>query len=246
MKLIVPLALVMVVGFILAAGCTETTDKNTVNTSVNNTTASNTLVPSLNMTVNATATITSALVGSLKVSISGISYPLNLSVLVDNETVGTLNTTTPLYLTVSEGAHTVMVCAGSVCEQDTVTTEFGKYIVVDFSERIQKDVNFANPTAPPTARILEYYQSGDVLSVNVEFFNPSTKDHLMSAVIRSGYSYIDYSTSIKMVDSARGRVEENVGAGERTTKWLSLYFAYGHNYNYENLVPFPLRNDLVR
>ncbi len=59
MKLIVPYALFMAVGFILAAGCVAMTNKNTVNA----TTApgfapfSNTSDPGLNKTINATANI---------------------------------------------------------------------------------------------------------------------------------------------------------------------------------------------
>lgn len=153
-------ALFMAVGFLLAAGCVAVTNKNGVNT------VTNTSDPG----TNATDDSISMLTGSLKVSISGITDPANLPVVLDNEPVGTVNPGTPLYLMVSEGNHTVMVCANSVCEQENVTTKFGKYVTVDFSERLHRDVAIARPTA----RIFEYYRNGDALSVNVEFINPST------------------------------------------------------------------------
>jgi len=235
MKLIVPFALFLAVGFILAGGCVAMTNKNTVNvtTPAGFAPFSNTSGPGLNQTINATANSTSALKGSLRVSISGISYPANLSVVLDNETVGTVKPTTPLYLMVSEGNHTLMICVSSVCEQETVTTRFGRHVTVDFSERLQRDVEFPNPTARPTARILEYYKNGNVISVNVEFTNPSTEDLLMSVVVSCGYSYIDDRTSIKMGDSASGMLVQNVKAGQRVSEELYLNFASGHSYSYD-------------
>jgi hypothetical protein len=234
MKLIVPFALFMAIGFILAAGCVATMNKNTVNATTAASIApfSNTSDPGLNKTINATANITSKLKGSLRVSISGISYPANLSVVLDNETVGTVKPTTPLYLMISEGSHTVMVCVSSVCELENVTTRFGRYVTVDFSERLLRDVEFPNPNAQPAARILEYYKNGNAISVNVEFINPSTEDLLMSVVVSCGYSYIDDRTSIKMGDSARGMLVQNVKAGQHITEGLDLYFASGHSVSY--------------
>jgi hypothetical protein len=218
MKLFVPSALFMAVGCILAAGCVATTNKNTVNP------ISNTSDPGSNATVNSTLTLN----GSLKVSISGISDPANLSVLIDNQTVGTVNPTKPLFLMVSEGNHTVMVCMSSICEQENVTTRFGRYVTVDFSERLHRD----RAIAQPTAQILGYYKNGNAISVNVEFINPSTKDLLMSVTVSCGYSYIDDRTSIKMGDSARGRLVQNVKAGQRITESLNLNFAGGSSYSY--------------
>jgi hypothetical protein len=234
MKLIVPFALFMAVGFILAAGCVAITNKNTVNatTAPTFTPFSNTSDHGLNKTINATASITPKLKGSLRVSISGISYPANLSVFLDNETVGTVKPTIPLYLMVSEGNHTVMVCVGSVCEQESVATRFGRYVNVDFSERLQRDVEFPNPNAQPTARIVEYYKNGNAICVDVEFINPSKEDLLMSVVVSCGYSFIDARTSTKKGDSARGMLVQNVKAGQRITESLNLYFVSGHSSSY--------------
>jgi len=247
MKLIVPFALFMAVGFILAAGCVAMANKTAVNAAVNPTTPAGfapystpsdlvlneTINETITDTINATANSTSTLEGSLRVSISGITYPAILSVVLDNETVGTVNPTTPLYLMISEGDHTVMVCVSSVCEQEIVTTRFGGYATVDFSERLQRDVKFPNPTARPTAQILDYYKNGNTISVNVEFINPSKEDLLMSVGVSCGYRYIDDRTSIKMGDSAKGMLVQNVKAGQRITEDLDLHFVSGHSYSYD-------------
>lgn len=225
MKLTVPFALCIAVGFILAAGCVAETDKNTVNGTAP---LSNTSDSGINRTINATANLK----GSLMVSIAGFSYPANLSVVLDNKTVGTVNPAAPLYLMVPEGNHTVMVCVSSVCEQENVTTRFGRYVTVDFSERLHRDVVIAQPTA----RITEFFKNGDGISVNVEFINPSTEDHVMSVAVSCGYSYIDDRSSIKMGDSAMGRLVQNVKAGQRITEMLDLYFASGHSYSYSSPV----------
>jgi hypothetical protein len=167
------------------------------------------------------------------VSIRGIPYPANLSVVLDNETVGTVEPTTPLYLMVPEGNHTVMVCVRSVCEQENVTIRFGRYLTVDFTERLQRDVEFLDPFVQPTARILACYKNGNTISMDVEFINPSTKDLLMSVKVNCGYSYIDGRTSIRMGDSARGMLVQNVKAGEHITKSLDLYFAKGGSVSYD-------------
>jgi len=238
MKLILPFALFMAVGFILAAGCVAMTNKNTVNatTAASFAPFSNTSNPGVNKTINVTPNSTSTLKGSLRVSISGISYPANLSVVLDNETVGSVRPTTPLYLMVSEGNHTVIVCVGPVCEQENVMTVFGRYVTVDFSERLLKKVEFPKPDAQPTARILEYSRNGNAIFVNVEFINPSAKDLLMTVEVRCGYNYIDDRTGIKMGDSARGIIVQNVKAGQRVTTSRDLYFASGHSLSYDSPV----------
>jgi hypothetical protein len=233
MKLVVPFVLFVAAGFIMAAGCLD--QKN--NVSVNATTApvftlSNASETGLQTVINPTANISSELKGPLKVSVSGISYPENLSVVLDNKTVGIVNPTTPLYLMVSEGNHTVMVCRNSVCKQENVTTRFGNYVTVDFSKQLQTDVEFPNPTA----QILSYYKNGNVLSVNVEFFNPSTDDLQMSVVVSCRYTYIDDRTLIKVEDTATDISEQYVQAGQRTTQWSNLYFDDENILNYDKPV----------
>ena len=218
MKLIVPFALFIVVGFILAAACITIKNKNPMNSSSNATDSS----------LNVTPNITSMLKGSLIVSVTGFSYPTNLSVFLDNQTVGMVNPSNPLYLMVSEGNHTIGLCADFVCEQENVTIRFGRYVTVDFSERLHRDVVIMQPTA----RILECYTNGKALSVNIEFINPSRKDLQMSVVVSCGYSYIDARTGIKMGDSTRGTLVQNVKAGQRITNALYLNLVKGNSLSY--------------
>jgi hypothetical protein len=239
MKRIVAFALFLAVGCILAAGCIGQTNKDTVPEkcvcpACPSFTArtTNTTVPEIIVT----ADTTSPLQGSLRVSISGLLYPANLSVILDNETVGTVTPAKPLFLIVSEGNHTVIICVRSVCEQETVTTRFGRYVNVDFSERLLRDVEFPNPTAHPTARILDYYRNGDAISVEVEFINPSTKDLLMSVVVSCRYTYIDDRTLIKIEDTSTDISERYVNAGQRITEWQDLYLGGDNILNYERPV----------
>jgi len=218
MKLIGPFALFIAVGFILAAACVATTNKNAVNLSSDIT----------DLSVNATPDSTADLKGSLVVSVAGFSYPANLSVFLDNQTVGMVNPSTPLYQMVSEGNHTIGVCADFVCEQENVTIRFGRYVTVDFSERLRKDVVIMQPTA----RVLDCTKNSDHLSVDIEFINPSKKDLQMSAVVSCGYSYIDDRSSIKMGDSARGTLVQNVKAGQHITKELVLSLVNGNSLVY--------------
>jgi hypothetical protein len=221
MKPVVPFVLFTAIGLILTAGCTATTNRNPVNQSSDTTTDS--WIPA-----TTTPTSTSPLQGSLVVSVAGFSYPSNLSVILDNKTVGTVNPTSSLYLMVSEGNHTIGVCADYVCEQEPVTIRFGTYVTVDFSERLRKDVVIMQPTV----RILECYKNGDHLSVNIEFINPSKKDLQMSGVVSCGYSYIDSRTGAKLGDATRGTFMHNVKAGQRITHVLDLNLANGNSLSY--------------
>jgi len=209
MKLIVLFALFITVGCIVTAGCIAQT--NIENVSV----VAPTFVP---FSTYATANSTMDLEGTLIVSING--YPKNLAVIIDNTTVGTVKPTSPLFLKVPEGNHTVMVCVGWTCEYENVTTRFGKQVTVDFGERLRRDVEFPNPTA----RILEYYKNGNGVSVNVEFINPDTVDHTISIDISVGYSYIDDKSHVKLGDSARAKTSLFIKAGQKETHKVDLDF----------------------
>ena len=228
MKPMVPFALFTAIGLLLTAGCVAVTNKNTVNSSSD--------ITDSGLNATPTPTSTSPLQGSLVVSVAGFFYPTDLSVVLDNQTVGTVNPTSSLYLRVSEGNHTIGVCADFVCEQESVMIRFGKYVTVDFSERLQKDVVILEPTA----RVLECYKNGDRLSVNIEFINPSRKDLQMSGAVSCGYSYIDDRTGSKMGDSARVTFVQNVNAGQRITKELVLNLVNGNSLSYS----FPVIEEL--
>ncbi|HZK30039.1 MAG TPA: hypothetical protein VFC43_02240 [Methanoregula sp.] len=237
MKLIVPFSLCIVVGLIVATGCVTTTTKHAENTTTTITITPTVTTPGsgVNKTANTTSNSTSVsnLKGSLRVSISGILNPANLTVILDNETVGAVSPANPLYLITSEGNHTVMVCMDSVCEQESVMTKFGTYVTVDFSDRVKKNMKFPNPLARPDARILDYFKNGNGISVHVEFINPSKEDLMMMASVSCGYSYIDDRTSFKMGDSAKGKLLQNVKAGQRVTATLDLYFVSGRSYSFD-------------
>ena len=235
MKIIPLLALFIAAGCILASGCVAQIKKEPVNgtatpTSTFSPFTNTTTVPISNMTnvTNVTnATNVTKLKGPLRVSISG--YPADLSLTIDNKTVGIVSREKPLDLMIDEGVHSVIVCVGRICEQENVTIFFAKKTYVDFGERLRRDVEFPEPTA----RIVEFFRSGDVISVNVEFINPSLKDLIMSAEVSCGYSYIDDRTDIKMGDSVKGKVTEYVDAGDRVISRVNLYFASGHSYSYD-------------
>ena len=155
-------------------------------------------------------------------------YPENLSVILDSQTVGTVNAISSLYLMAPEGNHTVGVCADFVCVQENVTIRFGKYVTIDFSEQLRRDVVIKQPTA----RVLECHKNGNRLSVKIEFINPSKKDLQMSGVVSCGYTYIDDRSGAKMGDSARSTFVQNVKAGQRITQGLDLNLGNGNNLGY--------------
>jgi hypothetical protein len=129
---------------------------------------------------------------------------------------------------VSEGNHTIRVCADFVCEQENVTIRFGKYVAVDFSERLHRDVVIMQPTA----RVVECYKNGNALAVDIEFINPSRKDLQMSVVVNCGYSYIDARSGIKKGDFTSGTLMQNVKAGQRVTGLLYLNLVNGNSLSY--------------
>ena len=227
MKLIVPSALLLSVGLILAAGCVAPPGKDSLNLTTTPGFApfSYSPDPGLNKSINKTENNTLTSEGSLRVSISGILYPANVSVVLDNRTVGIVTPTKPLYLMISEGNHTVMACVGSVCEQENVIIRFGKYVDVDFSERLQRDVEFPDPSSRPSAQIVEYYKNGNVVSVDVEFMNPGSVDHMLSVYISVGYTYIDGRSQVKLGDSAQAMTVVSMKAGQRVIKRVEIHLS---------------------
>lgn len=235
MKLNVLFVVFLSFGFILAAGCLTMKNNNSANLTDTPSFApfSNLSDHGLNISVNESVNYSNLSKGSLRVSISGISYPANLSVVLDNEIVGMVKPTKPLYLMVSEGNHTVKVCVGPVCEQENITTKFGRYVNVDFSERLQRDVEFPNPSARPTAQILDYYKNDNVVSVYVEFINPETVDHTISVGLSVGYTYIDGRSHVKLGDSAHAMTALSVKAGQREIERVDIYLS-----NSDSLISF--------
>ena len=160
--------------------------------------------------------------GPLSVTIGGYNAD-NLPVFIDNITVGEISQGEHLNLMVSEGRHTVRVCVGVICENESVDIKFAQNTLVDFGERLKKDVEFPKPTV----RIVSSFLSGNVMTINVEFINPEKTDHTMTATIGCGYSYIDYVGKDRKNDFAQTQVSKVVKAGDRQTQQVTLYLSKG-------------------
>jgi hypothetical protein len=225
MKLQISFVVILIVGWVLVAGCIESAGKDTRNTSL----PSPTFAPfnPSDPGENGGGNTTSGLKGPLAVSISG--YPANPTVFLDDSPVGTVSSTTPLNLMVTEGRHTVKVCVNSVCESENVTTSFGKQTTVDFGERLRRDMEFPNATV----RIIEYFKTGNGVSVNVEFINPETVDHTISVDLSVGYTYIDSRSYVKLGDSAHAMTALSVKAGLREIERVDIYLS-----NSDSLISF--------
>jgi hypothetical protein len=148
---------------------------------------------------------------------------------IDNVSAGVVKTARPLTLMVDEGNHTIAVCCGVVCERENVTIRFGEQRIIDFSERLEENCEFLEPTV----RIVDYYRSGDQITVNVEFINPTTQPLTMSAEVSCGYSYIESRSNNRVGNFAQGLVFATLNAGDRITKTLILDLASGFDYRYE-------------
>jgi len=160
--------------------------------------------------------------GPLSVSIGGYNAD-NLPVYIDNITVGEISQGEHLNLMVSEGRHTVRVCVGGVCENESVDIKFAQPSFVDFGERLKKDVEFPKPTV----RIASSFLSGNVMTINAEFINPDKTDHTMTATVGCGYSYVDYNSKERKNEFAQTQVSKVVKAGDRQMQVVTLYLSKG-------------------
>jgi hypothetical protein len=214
----------LIIGCILATGCVGQIKNTTANVT---TVPTNTFAPLTNITnVSNTTNVTSGLKGSLRVSIGG--WEADLPVFIDNVSVGIVTHDKPLDLMVEEGNHTIKVCTALMCEEEVVTIKFAKQRLVDFEERLIRDVEFAKPTA----RIAGYYTSGDQITITVEFINPSAKDLSMSAEVKCGYTYIESRSNNRVGSIAQGIVNANVKSGNRVMETVYLNLASGYSYVY--------------
>ena len=144
--------------------------------------------------------------GPLTVSIGGYNAD-NLAVTLDGVSIGTVSQVKPLNVMASEGYHYLEVCAGVVCVNRDVDLKFASPTTVDFSEQLKKEVEFSKPTV----RIVSSIFSENVFTVNVEFINPDMKDHLMTATVGVGYSYVDYNSRERKNDFTQKQVTQTVG-----------------------------------
>jgi len=227
MKNILCILLIIVIGCILTTGCVgqiknETVTLQTVTPTYNFTPLSNTT----NISNTTNTTPSSGLKGPLRISIG--SWESDLPVSIDNTSVGIVTHDKPLDLMLEEGNHTVKVCAGTICFEENVTIRFAKQRIVDFEERLLREVVFPKPTA----RIIGSYPAGDQISITVEFINPSSKDLSMSAEVRCPYSYIDSRSNSRVGSVAQRIVTVNVKSGNRVMQTVDLNLASGYSYVY--------------
>jgi hypothetical protein len=236
MKIITFLTLLIAVGCIFATGCVAQPKKDPGNTTVSPTNTftpfvNTTTVPSANTTFNATnaTNVTSKLKGPLRVSVGSYSTDDPLPVSIDNTSVGVVKAGFPLDLMVPEGNHSVKVCVGVICPEKFTTVVFAKSTFLDFEDLLRARAEFSKPVI----RILRSFKTGDGVGVELEFINPTQKDLTMSAELSVGYSYIDYRTNIRMGDSVRSKATEWVEAGRRITRTVTLDFASGSSYSFD-------------
>jgi hypothetical protein len=130
---------------------------------------------------------------------------------------------------IDEGNRSVKVCCGVTCERENVTIRFGKPRTVDFSEQMEKDCEFSEPSV----RIVDYFLSGDQLTVTVELVNPTTRTVTLSAEVRCWYSFIESRSNNRVAHSAGGQVVSTLNPGESTMQTLILRLANGSGYIYE-------------
>lgn len=228
MKIFRLIPFIIIIGCILATGCVGQIKNTTAN--VTTVTTITTFAPLSNVTnltnLTNSTTVPSGLKGPLRVSIGG--WGADLPVFIDNKSVGIATHDKPLDLMVEEGNHTIKVCAGTMCREENVTIQFAKQRLVDFEAWLIQEVEFPKPTA----RIVGYFPSGDQYTITVEFINPSTKDLIMSAEVKAGYSYIEPRSNNRVGSIAQGIVNANVKSGSRTMETLYLDLASGYSYTH--------------
>jgi hypothetical protein len=227
MKIIVFISLSLILGCILTTGCVGQIKDTTVNNSPF--TPTNTFIPfsnTTNISNTSTITTTSGLKGPLRVPIGGWDAALPVS--IDNKSVGIVTKDKPLDLMLEEGNHTVKVCSGKICLEEIVTVKFAKQRIVDFEERLLKEVEFPNPTV----RIVGSNPAGSHIVVSVEYINPSLTDLSMSAVVKCGYSYIDSRSNSRIGGVAEGYAYATVKSGARVSQKIDLSLASGYSYIY--------------
>jgi hypothetical protein len=165
-----------------------------------------------------------AVTGPLRVSIGG--YNAELPVFIDNASVGNVSMTEPLNMMVREGNHTVRVCVGILCVNETVAIKFAQPVYIDFGERLKKVAEFPIPTV----QIIDTRRSGNTVTVDVEFINPTRQELSMSATVELAYSYIDPQTHWRKGSSTKRSVAQLVKAGARSVQSVSFTMTGGSAY----------------
>jgi hypothetical protein len=160
--------------------------------------------------------------GPLTVSIGG--YNAELPVFLDNMSVGNASQGKPLNLMASQGNHTVKVCVGTICENETVEIIFAKQITVDFGERLKKDAEFTTPIV----RIVNTRQAGARVTVDMEYINPTKKDITFTTMVQCTYTYID--SQGRKGNFKQITVTRSVKSGTRSNQSSDIYLDGGRAY----------------
>lgn len=225
MKIIRLIPFIIIMGCILAAGCTGQIKNTKVNATVT-VTPTITFTHISNVTNITNVTVTTGFKGPLRVSIGG--WESDLPVFIDNTSVGIVTHDKPLDLMLDEGNHTVKVCAGK-CKEEVVTIQFARPRFIDFEPWLQEEVKYPKPTA----RMVGYYTSGDEITVTLEFINPSSEDISMSVEVKCGYSYIESRSNNRVGGVAQGIANTNVAGGTTKIQTMDLGLASGYSYTYD-------------
>ena len=160
--------------------------------------------------------------GPLTISIGG--YNADLPVLLDNVSIGNASQGKPINLMVSEGNHTIKVCVGIICQNETVEVKFAKPVFVDFGERLKQVAEFSTPTV----QIVNIRQSGSRVTVDLEFINPTKADLTFTTTVQCTYTYID--SQGRKGNFKQITVTRSVKAGNSTKQSSDIVLDGGRSY----------------
>ena len=222
MKSSVLFSCIMVTGCLLVSGCAMEIPGSNLTPKASQSPA---VIPFVNITTLPTPAAMDTN-GKLTVSVGGWLGEFPVS--VDTMYVGDVSTDMPLVLMLEEGNHTVELCCNMRCEQETVDIRFGKQRIVDFSEQLKRDLEFASPTA----QLAGYRPDNDQMMIDVEFINPTPDPLTMSADVSASYSYIQTTNYYRMSGVARGHATATVDGCERATETVRFYLPNGYGYVY--------------
>jgi hypothetical protein len=164
--------------------------------------------------------------GPLTVSIGG--YNADLPVILDNISIGNASQGKPLSLMVSEGNHTIKVCVGLICQNETVNVKFAKPTIIDFGERLKKVAEFSTPTV----RIVNTRQAGARVTVDLEYINPTKNDLTFTTTVQCAYTYIDAQG--RKANFKQITVTRSVKAGNTTKQSSDIVLDGGRSYIIES------------
>ena len=225
MKSSVLFSFIMVTGFLLVAGCDMEIPGSNLTPEVS---PSPVITPFVNITTLPIPTVMDTK-GKLTVSVGG--WLGDFPVSVDTIYAGVVSTDNPLELMLEEGNHTVELCCNMRCELETVDIRFGKQRIIDFSEQLKRDLEFATPTT----QIAGYRQDYSQVMIDVEFINPTPQPLTMSADVSASYSYVETTNYNRMSGIARGHATATVPGCERSTQTVRFYLPSGYGYVYDKV-----------